>query len=182
MTSDERRLVVAVALLVLFGSAIRLSGIRTARVSEVEESVAPPESTAAAVSAEAEALETTEAEAALEPVDLNLGDAAALETLPGIGPAKALRIIEWREAHGPFRSLADLDAVPGIGEKTIARLAPLVTWTGRRPAPDGERPATESGESDESGSRRSPAAGGAPLPGPVPAGPEAEGVLGRSDG
>ena len=55
-------------------------------------------------------------------VDLNSADQAALETLPRIGPALAERIIAWREENGGFRSVDDLLAVPGIGEKLLAGL------------------------------------------------------------
>lgn len=55
-------------------------------------------------------------------IDLNSADQAALETLPGIGPALAGRIIQWREENGPFRSVDDLLAVPGIGEKLLEGL------------------------------------------------------------
>lgn len=55
-------------------------------------------------------------------VDLNTADQAALETLPRIGPALAERIITWREENGRFRSVDDLLAVPGIGEKMLAGL------------------------------------------------------------
>jgi competence protein ComEA len=61
------------------------------------------------------------------PVDLNRASAAELETLPGIGPAKAAAIIDHREQHGPFRVPGDLRDVPGIGERTFQRLAELVT-------------------------------------------------------
>lgn len=61
------------------------------------------------------------------PVDLNTADAAALETLPGIGPALSQRIISWREENGGFSSTDDLLAVSGIGEKVLADLADLVT-------------------------------------------------------
>jgi len=60
-------------------------------------------------------------------VDLNTADAARLETLPRIGPALAGRIIAWRDENGPFRSVDDLLAVPGIGEKMLAGLRDLVT-------------------------------------------------------
>lgn len=60
-------------------------------------------------------------------VDLNRADAAALETLPRIGPATAARIIEWRTEHGPFATVDDLLAVTGIGEKTLDGLRDLVT-------------------------------------------------------
>lgn len=53
-------------------------------------------------------------------VNLNSADVAALETLPRIGPALAQRIIDWRDENGGFRSVDDLLAVPGIGEKLLA--------------------------------------------------------------
>jgi competence protein ComEA len=59
-------------------------------------------------------------------VDLNRATAQELETLPGIGPARAQAIVEHREAHGPFGEPGDLRAVSGIGEATFQRLADLV--------------------------------------------------------
>ncbi len=59
-------------------------------------------------------------------VNLNTADLAALDTLPRIGPAIAQRIIDWRDEHGPFTSVDDLLAVPGIGEKMLAALRDLV--------------------------------------------------------
>lgn len=56
------------------------------------------------------------------PVDVNAASAAELTTLPRIGPALAARIVEDRETNGPYRSLDELDRVPGIGPTTIARL------------------------------------------------------------
>ncbi len=53
-------------------------------------------------------------------IDINTADQAQLETLPRIGPALAQRIIQWRETNGRFRSVDDLLAVPGIGEKLLA--------------------------------------------------------------
>ncbi len=60
-------------------------------------------------------------------VNLNTADATVLETLPRVGPAMAARIIAWREANGRFASIEDLRGVSGIGEKTFAALAELVT-------------------------------------------------------
>lgn len=60
-------------------------------------------------------------------VNLNTADAAALETLPGVGPALATRILSWREENGPFRAVDELLAVSGIGEKTLAGFRDLVT-------------------------------------------------------
>jgi competence ComEA-like helix-hairpin-helix protein len=64
-------------------------------------------------------------------VDLNRASQAELETLPGIGPAKAADIIAWRQANGPFTSPEQLDEVPGIGPATMSRLLPLVSVEGR---------------------------------------------------
>lgn len=59
------------------------------------------------------------------PVHLNGADAAALDGLPGIGPATAARIVAWRTAHGGFRRLDDLLDVPGIGPAKLAALKGL---------------------------------------------------------
>ncbi len=59
-------------------------------------------------------------------LDLNAADGAAFEGLPGVGPVLAGRILEWRTANGPFRSVDELGEVSGIGDATLARLRPLV--------------------------------------------------------
>ena len=60
-------------------------------------------------------------------VDLNTATAADLEALPGVGPVTASKILSWRDEHGGFTSVDQLQEVPGIGPKTYAQLAPLVT-------------------------------------------------------
>ncbi len=65
--------------------------------------------------------------AAPEKVNINTADADKLETLSGIGPVTAGRIIEYREAHGPFREVEDLLNVDGIGEATLAKFRDHVT-------------------------------------------------------
>ena len=60
-------------------------------------------------------------------VNINTADAAALQQLPGVGPKTAERIVEHRAAHGPFRSVADLANIRGIGPRTVEQLRPLVT-------------------------------------------------------
>lgn len=62
-------------------------------------------------------------------MDLNRATADELTTLPGIGPALARRIVEWRGANGPFASVDALDEVPGIGPSTLERLRPRVRAT-----------------------------------------------------
>ncbi len=60
------------------------------------------------------------------PVSLSSGSAEQLDTLPGVGPVTAQKIIAFREAHGPFTSVEGLDAIPGIGPARIADLQGLV--------------------------------------------------------
>lgn len=60
-------------------------------------------------------------------VNLNTADAAALDTLPGVGPATAANILAWREEHGRFESVDDLLDVGGIGEAKLDAIRDLVT-------------------------------------------------------
>jgi competence ComEA-like helix-hairpin-helix protein len=59
-------------------------------------------------------------------IDLNRATAAELELLPGIGPMAAERIVAFRAQIGGYRHVEELSRVKGIGEKTLARLRPLV--------------------------------------------------------
>ena len=61
------------------------------------------------------------------PVNLNTADAGTLDTLPGVGPVLAQRILDWRAEHGRFSSVDELGEVSGIGDKLLAQLTPKVT-------------------------------------------------------
>lgn len=61
------------------------------------------------------------------PVNLNTADLTTLETLPGVGPVLAQRILDWRTEHGEFTAVEELGEVSGIGEKIYAQLEPEVT-------------------------------------------------------
>lgn len=63
-------------------------------------------------------------------LDINAASAEALQSLPGIGPALAARIVADREARGPFRTPEDLLRVPGIGPKRWEQMRPLVHLAG----------------------------------------------------
>ncbi len=60
-------------------------------------------------------------------VSLNTATLEQLDTLPGVGPVTAQKILDWRTQHGAFSSVDELLEVDGIGQKTLADLAPYVT-------------------------------------------------------
>jgi len=65
--------------------------------------------------------------AAGAPVNLNTATMAELDTLPGVGPSTAQKILDYRTAQGGFKSVEDLNNVSGIGDVTFAELKDLVT-------------------------------------------------------
>ncbi|MEJ2077883.1 MAG: helix-hairpin-helix domain-containing protein [Acidobacteriota bacterium] len=60
-------------------------------------------------------------------IDINAASVQELDELPGIGPAIAARIVEYREKNGPFSKIEDLMEVRGIGEKKFLNLQDRVT-------------------------------------------------------
>ena len=60
-------------------------------------------------------------------VNLNTATVSQLEDLPGIGPALAARIVDHRQKNGAFKSVEDLMAVKGIGEKNFAKIQTFLT-------------------------------------------------------
>lgn len=125
-TPAERRGALLVALLLSLGAARDLW-----RATHPRMSPAPPAadgasgSSAAGVAAPARRPGTLPGEAAA-PVDLNQAGLAELDALPGIGPVLAGRILQHRNANGPFREPEDLLAVPGIGPRLFERLRPRI--------------------------------------------------------
>ena len=67
-------------------------------------------------------------------VDLNTATAEELDALPGVGPKIAEAILAYRNEHGRFGSVDELDQVKGIGDATMSKLRPLVS-VGAAPAP-----------------------------------------------
>ena len=60
-------------------------------------------------------------------MNLNTATLEQLDTLDGVGPGIAQRILDYREQHGGFSRVEELAEVPGIGAKRLATLTPLVT-------------------------------------------------------
>jgi competence protein ComEA len=90
---------------------------------------APPVSAGSAASAGSASIASGSGSGAppSAPVDVNTATAEQLDTLPRVGPVLAQRIIDFRTAHGLFRSVDELEQVPGIGPSTMADLRGLVT-------------------------------------------------------
>lgn len=68
------------------------------------------------------------------PLDLNTATVTQLESLPGIGPATAKRIVEYREKNGGFKKIEELMNVRGIGEKSFLKLKDLIAVAPKRSA------------------------------------------------
>jgi comEA protein len=63
-------------------------------------------------------------------VNINTASSEELELLPRVGPALAGRIIEFREANGPFQTVDEILAVKGIGETSFEKLEPFIVTSG----------------------------------------------------
>ncbi|CEN55629.1 ComEA family DNA-binding protein [Candidatus Methylopumilus turicensis] len=74
-------------------------------------------------------------------VNLNTATVEQLEALNGVGPAKAQAIVDYRKKNGNFKTVDDLNNVPGIGDKTLAKLKPEITVSGTAPAAAAAKPA-----------------------------------------
>lgn len=80
-----------------------------------------------ALQTEISAQRTTSLTQTTFPLNINLADAAALETLPEIGPVMAGNIIAYRDANGSFGSIEEIQNVPGIGPATFEAIKDLIT-------------------------------------------------------
>jgi competence protein ComEA len=94
-----------------------------APVADGEQVVVPAHGAAAAVMPAAGG---ADAAAPSAPVQLSTATIVQLDSLPGVGPATAQKILDYRTKHGAFSSVDELDAVPGIGPKRLEQLRDLV--------------------------------------------------------
>jgi competence protein ComEA len=93
-----------------------------AKVADGQQVVVPRRGAAPPGAGDAGVAEGGSGAASQPPVSLNSASAAQLDTLDGVGPATAQKILDWRREHGGFRSIDDLGEVPGIGPKRMAAL------------------------------------------------------------
>ena len=95
--------------------------------AEAPEAPEAPETPEAPEEPDAPEETETEPDGMASRVNLNTADAAALESLPGIGPALAQRIIDYRTANGPFQTTAEIQDVRGIGAGIYEKIKDSIT-------------------------------------------------------
>jgi competence protein ComEA len=96
-----------------------------AKVEDGRQILVPRRVSAAAPAAGVGASATTPAQPEV-PVNLNTATLEQLDELPGVGPATAQKILDYRQEHGGFGSVEELGQVPGIGDVRLAALRDLV--------------------------------------------------------
>jgi competence protein ComEA len=99
----------------------RVRGIGPAQAAKLAEHVTLPAAQPAAAPAAA-ALPAAPEPAQASTLDLNRATAVELQSLPGVGPVLAARLVARRDSIGGFRDWSDVDAVPGVGPAMLARL------------------------------------------------------------
>ena len=135
-TPDERRALVFLAVVAAAGAAFRAT--RPADATALGEAAVAPELPGGDVVRQA--AQSRRAEAMARPlsqgerVDVDRAPADELQRLPRVGPALARRIVEERDAHGPYGSLAALGRVTGVGPRVMRDLESHVTFGGVVPA------------------------------------------------
>jgi comEA protein len=133
ITPQERRILTFLVAMLLVGCVVKLIrhhlSQRPPDVSLVSQD--PPENTLV----DSVAPDAQEGKPAGS-LDINTATPEQLQSLSGIGPHLARRIVEHRDQHGPFSSPRDITAVRGIGEKTYERLRGQITVTSGETVPD----------------------------------------------
>jgi competence protein ComEA len=106
-------------------AAANLAGLNLAsKLADGQQVIVPRRGEQAVVAAGSAASGSTPVAAAGAQIDLNNATLEQLDTLDGVGPATARKILEYRVQHGPFRSVTDLTRIPGIGPKKLAAMKP----------------------------------------------------------
>ena len=97
--------------------AIKPTGIATATKPGATATLAKPT-----------AIPTLGPASASDPVHINSGDLTEVERLPRVGPVLGQAIIDYRTKHGPFKTMANLDRVPGVGPATLKAWDGLISF------------------------------------------------------
>ena len=124
ITPQSRRIVIFLVTTLLIGCSVRLAQhYLSDRPPEI--SIVSPEPSGGdltdALAPDSQAVKPPER------ININTAGPDQLQSLSGIGPHLARRIVEYRDQHGPFSKTIDITSVPGIGEKTYQRLRERIT-------------------------------------------------------
>ena len=142
-TTDERRALVFLAAVTVVGAAFRAT--RGGGAAQTDVAAVAPELPGADIVRQA--AQSHRAEALARPlgpgerVDVDQAPADELQRLPRVGPVLARRMVEERDAHGPFGSLEGLRRVSGVGPRLLRGLEPHVAFGGVVPAAAATGPA-----------------------------------------
>ena len=98
--------------------------------------------------------------AAAAALNLNTATKDELIALPGIGPAKAQAIVDYRNQHGPFRSVDEVRKVKGIGEKLFTQIKPELTVGPAKPAAAASAAKADAAKADAKSDRMARAGNG----------------------
>ena len=126
MSEEERRAVIFTAGILLLAGILRFGWELREVPPILPEEPVPAEHLEATRAAVAEEERRRTPLAPGERLDPNRASEIELDRLPGIGPALARRIVEYREQNGPFRALEELRSVSGIGAATLTRISPML--------------------------------------------------------
>lgn len=66
-----------------------------------------------------------------KPISINRASLSELQNIPGVGPTKAKKILDFRNQNGPFNNADDLMEVPGFGKATVAKIIPYVEFSSK---------------------------------------------------
>ena len=94
------------------------------------------------------AIEAGKKKPPLKPININTANSEELQEVPGIGPATAEKILEMRKSYGPFKSVDDLLAIRGLGEKRLNKMRKYLT-VGKTNPPKADVPPAKSETSEK---------------------------------
>lgn len=120
--------ILACACLILAAFLFGLYLGRNISGTEIQTSVLTPQTTPSSVSSSQ--ITSSSATQTDGKININTADLYTLMTLPGIGETYAQRIIDYRNANGPFQDISDIKNVDGIGEKRYESIKNLITTGG----------------------------------------------------
>jgi len=111
-------------MVIAFAAGLAIRGVQVARNHEIRYPLTVVENNgdAGALKARADSIMAARVARENTPININTATAADFDRLDGIGPVLSRRMVEYREQHGPYKSVDELDNVSGIGPKRLAAI------------------------------------------------------------